>query len=139
MAHLYPQRSNEFHTFGAASNPSSVQGHIECPQSDESGKSNANRKSTCRLFRGNNPNKLAESDKSDRSDTESVGLFNGWPPHSLADTPPVRGLPEALVSAAFASAAFVSAAPGATIVTNGLREESPRPSGNDSAFQTDTI
>jgi hypothetical protein len=95
MAHLCPQRSTEFHAFGAASNPSSVQQHVECPESDES---NPNQKKTRRLFRGSNPNKLAKSDKSDRSDTKNelsdcstVGLplARGH----AAD----RGLPEALV------------------------------------------
>src|SRR5260370_38050728 len=71
MAHLCPQRSTEFHTFAAASNPSSVQQHIECPEPDESAKSNTNQKRACRLFRGSNPNKLAESDESDESYTKN--------------------------------------------------------------------
>src|SRR5258708_12674314 len=83
MANLYPQqRSIEFHTFGAASSPSSVQQHIECPEPDESAKSNTNQKRTCRLLRGSNPNKLAESDESDESYTKK----------DLSDSSPV-GLP----------------------------------------------
>src|SRR5258707_503331 len=72
MAHLCPQRSTEFHTFDAASNPSSVQQHVECPESNETAKSNTNQKRTCRLFRGSNPNKLAESDESNRSYTKKI-------------------------------------------------------------------
>jgi hypothetical protein len=39
MAQPCAQRSTEFHTFGAASNPSSVQPHVECPESHESDES----------------------------------------------------------------------------------------------------
>jgi hypothetical protein len=112
MAHLCPQRSTEFHAFGAASNPSSVQQHGECPESDESDQSNTNQDRTCRLFRGSNPNKLAESDESDRSDTKndlSDCSAVGFPIRGHAAD---RGLPAGLVSAAL----------GAMIVTYGLRQ-----------------
>jgi hypothetical protein len=51
--------------------PSSAQLYVECPESDESDESNTNQRSACCLFRGSNPNKLAESDKSDRSGTKN--------------------------------------------------------------------
>src|SRR5258708_5877273 len=59
------------------------------PEADDSAKSNTIQKRTCRLFRGSNPNQLAEPDESATSNTNqkrTCRLFRGSNPNKFAES-----------------------------------------------------